>query len=115
VNIAPVCGYMKANGVQCASPAMRGHRFCFHHHRWHEEGVILNADRAMRKKPSLDVAALGNSRAIQLSIMQVMRQLVTGEIDHKTASVLLYGLQTATINLPQFERDHGNENQEGRK
>ncbi len=93
---------MKADGVPCGSPAMRGHRFCFHHHRWHEEGVILNADRATRKKPSLDVAALGNAKAIQISIMQVLRQLLAGEIDHKTASVLLYGLQTATINVRQL-------------
>jgi hypothetical protein len=105
VNIAPVCGYMKADGIQCGSPAMRGHRFCFHHHRWHEEGVILSADRAGRVKSSLDLSALGNAKTIQLSITQVMHQLLTGEIDHKTASVLLYALQTATINLRNFAPD----------
>lgn len=33
MNIARVCEYIKSNGAQCGSPAMRGHRLCFSHNR----------------------------------------------------------------------------------
>src|SRR5207248_3106667 len=35
----------------------------------------------------------------QIALMQVMRLLVSQQIDHKTASLLLYALQTASTNL----------------
>jgi hypothetical protein len=35
--------------------------------------------------------------------MQVMRLLLTGEIEHKTAALLLYTLQTASHNLSRTE------------
>jgi hypothetical protein len=34
-----------------------------------------------------------------MAIMQIMRLILTGEIEHKTASLLLYALQTASTNL----------------
>lgn len=43
--------------------------------------------------------APGDTTAIRISIMRVMGQMLTGEIYHKTASVLLCGLQNASINL----------------
>ena len=35
----------------------------------------------------------------QLALMQVMQELAWGRMDHKTAGLLLYALQTASINL----------------
>jgi hypothetical protein len=44
---------------------------------------------------------LEDANSIQMSLMQIMRLLLTGQIEHKTASLLLYALQTASANLRQ--------------
>ncbi len=51
---------------------------------------------------------LEDANAIQVSLMQTMRLLVSGQIDPKIAGLLLYALQTASVNLRQtrFEPLH---------
>jgi len=44
---------------------------------------------------------LDDANSIQMSLMQIMRLLLTGQIEHKPASLLLYDLQTASTNLRQ--------------
>jgi len=44
---------------------------------------------------------LEDANSIQMSLMQIMRLLLTGQIEHKTAGLLLYALQTASTNLRQ--------------
>jgi hypothetical protein len=88
------CQHLKINGTQCGSPALRRHRFCYFHKRFQDERIQLSADRARR-----GVATLEDANSIQIALMQVMRLLVSGQLDHKTASLLLYALQTASTNL----------------
>lgn len=95
----PRCQHIKVNGTQCGSPAVRRNRFCFFHKRWHEQRVVINSARARQAKPSLDLPVLEDASSIQVALMQVMRLLLAGQIEHKTASLLLYGLQTASFNL----------------
>jgi hypothetical protein len=95
----PRCQYIKVNGTQCGSPAMRRNRFCFFHKRWHEQRIVLNASRKRQSKAALNLPALEDANAVQVALMQVMRLLLSGQIEHKTASLLLYGLQTASSNL----------------
>jgi hypothetical protein len=42
---------------------------------------------------------LEDANSVQLGLAGVMRQLVERQIDHKTAALLLYALQTASANL----------------
>jgi hypothetical protein len=94
------CQHIKVNGTLCASPALRRNRFCYFHKRHHEERVLLNADRAkQRRKVSLTLPVLEDANSIQVSLMQIMRLLLVGQIDGKTAGLLLYALQTASANL----------------
>lgn len=48
---------------------------------------------------------LEDANAVQLALMRVMQLLGSGQMDHKTAGLMLYALQTASINLRhvQFE------------
>ena len=46
---------------------------------------------------------LEDANSIQIALMQVMRLLVSQQIEHKTASLLLYALQTASTNLRMTE------------
>lgn len=97
------CQHIKVNGTQCGSPALRRNRFCYFHKRHHEERIALNSDRlkAARsaRRATLQLPVLEDANSIQVSLMQIMRLLVTGQLDAKTAGLLLYALQTASANL----------------
>ncbi len=93
------CQHIKVNGVQCGSPALRRNRFCFFHKRFQDERIRLSADRARRGVATFILPVLEDANSIQMAIMQIMRLILTGQIEHKTASLLLYALQTASSNL----------------
>jgi hypothetical protein len=93
------CQHLKINGTQCGSPALRRNRFCFFHKRFQDERIRLSADRARRGVATFVLPVLEDANSIQIALMQVMRLLVAQQIDHKTASLLLYALQTASTNL----------------
>jgi hypothetical protein len=93
------CQHLKTNGTQCGSPALRRNRFCYFHKRYQEERIRLNLDRRRRGTATFFLPVLEDANSIQMSLMQIVRLLLTGQIEHKTASLLLYGLQTASANL----------------
>ena len=102
------CQHIKVNGVQCGSPALRRNRFCFFHKRFHDERIRLAADRARRGPGTFTLPVLEDANSIQIALMQVMRLLLSRQIEHKTASLLLYALQTASGNLrhTHFDPNH---------
>jgi hypothetical protein len=94
------CMHIMVNGAHCGSPAMRHNRFCYHHKRQHEQLIALNADRARNSRnPPFTLPVLEDASSIQLSLTQIMRLLAAGQIERKTASLMLYALQIATTNL----------------
>jgi hypothetical protein len=93
------CQHLKTNGTQCGSPALRRNRFCYFHKRYQDERIRLNLDRRRRATATFFLPVLEDANSIQMSLMQIMRLLLTGQIEHKTASLLLYALQTASTNL----------------
>ena len=93
------CQHLKINGTQCGSPALRRNRFCFFHKRFHDQQIKLTADRARHGVATFILPVLEDANSIQIALMQVMRQLISQQIDHKTASLLLYALQTSSTNL----------------
>lgn len=95
------CQHLKTNGTQCGSPALRRNRFCYFHKRYQDERIRLNLDRRRRGTATFFLPVLEDANSIQMSLMQIMRLLLTGQIEHKTASLLLYALQTASVNLRQ--------------
>jgi hypothetical protein len=96
------CLHVMANGAPCGSPAVRHHRFCYHHKRQRDQRLELDADRARSDRNApYNLPILEDANAIQLSLTQIMRLLAASQIDHKTASLMLYSLQIATSNLPQ--------------
>jgi hypothetical protein len=96
------CQHLKVNGTQCGSPALRRNRFCYFHKLHHEERIELNTDRARRsRRVTIELPVLEDANSIQVSLMQIMRLIVAGQIDGKTAGLLLYALQTASANLPR--------------
>jgi hypothetical protein len=98
----PRCEHLKINGTQCGSPALKRNHFCFFHKRWHETRVVLNANRARRGRAAFDLPVLEDANSVQVSLMQVMRLILNGQVDPKTAGLLLYALQTASSNLSRI-------------
>jgi DNA polymerase III gamma/tau subunit len=95
----PRCQHLKVNGIQCGSPALRRNRFCFFHKRFQEESISLSRDRARQGRGKFVLPVLENAEAVQVSLMQVMRLLASGQIDVRVGGLLLYALQTASFNL----------------
>src|SRR5579864_3441198 len=93
----PRCTHIKTNGTQCGSPALRGRRFCFFHKNWQGQRIALNAQPAAPL--SFTMPLLEDADSVQVALMQVMRLILAGQLDPKIAGLLLYALQTASINL----------------
>jgi len=72
---------------------------CHFHQRWQQGRIQLNANQARRSRYSLDLPILEDANSIQVALMQGMRLLLTNQVDHRTAALLFYALQTASSNL----------------
>ncbi len=90
------CQHIKVNGTQCGSPALRDSKHCYYHVRYHWPELEALPDNHEWRKP---LPTLEDANSIQVSLANVMERLVMREIDHKTAALMLYALQTASINL----------------
>jgi hypothetical protein len=90
------CQHIKVNGTQCGSPALRDATHCYYHIRYHwpELEALQNNNEWRTAFPTLE-----DANSIQVALAKVIEQLVMQEIDHKTAALLLYALQTASMNL----------------
>ena len=93
------CQHIKVNGVQCGSPALKNRKLCHFHQRWQQGRIQLNANCSRRSRYSLDLPILEDANSIQVALMQGMGLLLTNQVDHRTAALLFYALQTASSNL----------------
>lgn len=93
------CQHVKVNGIQCGSPALKNRKFCHFHQKWQQQRIQISANRARRSRYSLDLPILEDANSIQVALMQGLRLLLTNQVDHKTAALLFYALQTASSNL----------------
>jgi hypothetical protein len=97
----PRCTHIKTNGTQCGSPALRGRRFCFFHKNWQGQRIALNVQPAAPLDFTMPV--LEDADSVQVALMQVMRLILAGQLDPKISGLLLYALQTASLNLRQMK------------
>src|ERR1700694_3132708 len=90
------CQHIKVNGTQCGSPALRDSTHCYYHIRyhWRELEALPNNHQLHTPLPTLE-----DANSIQVALAKVIERLILLEIDHKTAALMLYALQTASMNL----------------
>lgn len=98
-----LCNHVKANGKCCASPALKDEPYCYFHRASRERTKRLR--RAARLQLPFQLPVLEDMQTIQLAIGDVLNALLAGLIDHKTAGLLLYGLQTAAGNARRCDFD----------
>ena len=91
------CQHIKVNGIQCGSPAKRNERHC----HFHEECRLMSREINMKfnEHGIIKLPTLEDANSIQLGLAEVMRLLVTQQIDHRTASLLLRALRIAAANV----------------
>ncbi len=91
----PICQHIKANGERCGSPAITGRHFCHFHAEMR--------DRAHRRAQAAEndsrFPILEDANAVQIALMQTIDDILHNRIDRKQAALILYALQTASINL----------------
>jgi hypothetical protein len=97
----PRCQHIKMNGTQCGSPALRWRRLCFFHDRIKRERARIAKD--MTAPHRFDLPLLEDANSVQVALMKVMQMLGSGRMDHRTAGLMLYALQTASVNLRNAE------------
>jgi hypothetical protein len=102
----PLCQHWTDNTTRCGSPAMRGTRYCYSHHRAQARGARKNAERARQRW--FESAPPQNAAAVQRALTQVMTRLLSGNIGHKRAGQILYSLQMASVKLRSAGRSLGN-------
>ena len=110
VKIPRQCEHIKANGEFCGSPALRGRNYCYFHLT--HIGRKMRAERARARAVArsidaanvpLELPLLEDANAVQLAIMQVVDAIAQNRIDSKRAGLLLYALQTASVNLDRAD------------
>jgi hypothetical protein len=57
------------------------------------------AESNIKPRPLFSMGLLEDANAVQVALMQVLQLLGCGQMDPKTAGLMLYGLQTASCNL----------------
>src|SRR5258706_10325023 len=92
------CQHLKVNGTQCGSPALRKQRSCYFHKDWRQKRLQINVN-IRREQGAVTLPVLEDANSIQVALLQVRRLLLTPQIEHRTAGLLLYALQTASANL----------------
>jgi hypothetical protein len=93
----PRCQHVKVNGVQCGSPALRRKPHCYFHERVQYERDLAAENKSGQRKFGFPL--LEDANSIQVALMKVIQMLGAGILDHKTAGLMLYALQTASANL----------------
>jgi hypothetical protein len=90
------CQHIRLNGTQCGSPSLRETKYCYYHIRYHwpQLEALENNNEWRQSLPTLE-----DANSIQVTLAKVVERLVLLEIDHKQAALILYALQTASMNL----------------
>jgi hypothetical protein len=92
---APRCTHTKITGHLCKSPALKGKNFCYFHQRVYRH-VPIPYGSTIEPQFILD-----NEESIQYAIMETLSAIVRGTMDHKTATLVLRGLNIAVKNCKQ--------------
>lgn len=94
------CRHIFADGHRCGSKSLREEEFCYYHHAGRKPAPRQTCSPATA---IFEVIFPEDRPAIQANIGEVLRRLATNTIDTKRASLLLYGLQIARLNLAKTQ------------
>jgi hypothetical protein len=96
------CRFIKANGLKCQSPALRGSPFCYFHAR-----TRVVVPRRRPKEESVNLPALCDPSGVLAMINQILQGLASNTMSPRRAGSLLYALQIARQNFQNLPLDDG--------
>ncbi len=100
------CHHIKEDGVYCASPALRGRKFCYRH-LMHRGRRLRRAFAQSRNEPCpLNIPPLENLHSVRVALSEVVQALASGQLEQRTAGLMLYAIQQATtvsLRMAQME------------
>ena len=106
----PLCQHVKPDGSRCGTPAIRNHKYCYHHttvrklvpkgtvYALHTPG-ITGEPYAPYELPFLETY-----EAIQIGFMQLIHGAATGLIEPKRGRIILAALYGAAANLREIHK-----------
>ncbi len=101
------CHHIKVDGVYCASPAVRGRKYCYTH-LMHRGRRLRRALAQSRSEASpLILPPLENLGAMRVALSEIVQALAAGQLDHRSAGLMLYAIQQATtvsLRMAQIEQ-----------
>ena len=99
------CRFIKANGLKCHSPALRGSPFCYFHAR--TRVVVVPRRRRSPKDEPVDLPVLSDPSGILAMINQIVQGVASNTLSPRRAGSLLYALQMARQNFQETPLDDG--------
>jgi hypothetical protein len=93
------CRHIFLDGHRCGSPSLRREEFCYYHHTTRGAAADLRDRRA--RMCEFELPPLEDRSSVLAAIAEVLQRIAACAIDNKRAGLLLYGLQIASLNLPQ--------------
>jgi len=96
----PTCRHVKTDGVLCGSPALQHRKYCYHH--------LMQRGRRLRRafaasrgeSSTLHLPPLEDLRAIRVALSEIVQALAVGQLEHRSAGLMLYAIQqAATVSL----------------
>lgn len=104
-NEAPKCQHIKSSGIQCGSPALKEHDFCYYHQQCRT--ITFNYRGTYRDftEAEIHLPVFEDVHSIQFTLRQVTELIMRHKIDTREAGLILYALQIASSNLKRLERE----------
>jgi hypothetical protein len=94
----PQCQYIRTNGSQCGSPALRNQSLCYYHDRQRPIAKTFPGPAQFPPAPFF-LPLLEDFSSIQRGLSKVCEHLLQRRLDPKKAGVLIYAMQLASTNL----------------
>lgn len=92
----PTCTHIFADHHRCGSPALRGERFCYHHHPTRRP---VDNPYERRSRRGFAITVPHDAESLQRALADVIQRLAANTLDVHRASLLLYSLQLAAQQL----------------
>jgi len=98
------CRHVREDGAYCASPALRGRKYCYYHLM--ERGRRLRRARALRDNQPyrLEIQSLDNLYAVRAALTDIAQALAAGQLESRTAGKLLYAIQQVSAANRRIEQ-----------
>jgi len=102
---APRCQHIKGNGTPCGSPALQDNLFCYYHQRCCTVKFEYGRHYGDYSRSDVTLPVFEDAHSIQLTLRRITELILRHQIDQKDASLVLYALQLAMVNLKRMDHE----------